>query len=67
MVTVNKRKNPGREDGSLMITELIGLSSDAKPTGENIGIYSLFLELDTGSIYYFDGSAWQQAGAGSVE
>ena len=65
MVTVNKRINPGREDGSLMITELIGLSADEKPTGENIGLYSLFLELDTGDMYYFDGSAWQQVGAGS--
>lgn len=65
MVTVNKRINPGREDGSLMITELIGLTTDSKPTAESIGLYSLFLELDTGDVYYFDGSEWQKVGAGA--
>ena len=64
MVTVNKRINPGREDGSLMITELIGLSTDAKPTDDNIAQNSLFLELDTGYLFYFDGSAWQEVGSG---
>ena len=46
--------------------ELKGLSTDTKPTkaeGMNIGNNSLFLEVDTGDVYYFDGSAWQKVGA----
>lgn len=42
--------------------EYKGLSTDEKPAdcAEN----SLFLELDTGKIYYFDGEAWNELGAG---
>ena len=39
--------------------ELEGTSSDSKPT-EGIGVNSKFYELDTGDMYYFDGSAWQK-------
>ena len=39
-----------------------GLSTDTKPT-ENVVQNSLFLELDTGDFYYFDGSDWQKVGA----
>ena len=42
--------------------EYKGLSTDTKPT-EDVGVNSLFLELDTGKFYYFDGSAWQEVGA----
>lgn len=42
--------------------ELKGTSKDTKPT-TNIGINSLFLELDTGDFYYFDGSEWAKVGA----
>lgn len=42
-------------------SELKGLSTDEKPT-ENIAINALFLELDTGDFYYFDGDAWQKVG-----
>ena len=38
-----------------------GLSTDPKPT-ENVVQNSLFLELDTGDFYYFDGSGWAKVG-----
>lgn len=34
-----------------------GLSSDAKPT-EDIAENSVFLELDTGDLYYFSNGSW---------
>jgi len=37
-----------------------GLSTDTKPT--HCAVNSLFLELDTGNIYYFDGENWQKVG-----
>lgn len=39
---------------------LKGESTDTKPT--NVEINTLFLELDTGDFYYFDGTAWQKVG-----
>lgn len=36
--------------------EYKGLSTDTKPT--NCAINSLFLELDTGTFFYFDGTGW---------
>ena len=39
----------------------LGLSTDQKPTG-GVGINSIFLELDTGDAYYFDGTDWQEVG-----
>ena len=49
--------------------ELLGESTDTKPTesfeGVAIGYGSLFLELDTGDIYWFNGTAWAQLGGGS--
>ena len=41
--------------------ELEGLSTDEKPT-EDVGVNSLFLELDTGDFYYFDGEDWSKVG-----
>lgn len=41
--------------------EYKGLSTDTKPT--DCAVNSLFLELDTGDLYYFDGSAWAKVGA----
>lgn len=38
--------------------EIRGLSTDDKPT-EDIPEYSLFLEMDTGIVSYFDGIEWQ--------
>lgn len=40
--------------------EYKGLSTDTKPT--NCGVNSLFLELDTGDFYYFDGEEWIKLG-----
>lgn len=40
--------------------EYKGLSTDTKPT--DCTVNSLFLELDTGDFYYFNGSAWQKVG-----
>ena len=42
----------------------MGLSTDTKPT-EDVDINTLFLELDTGDFYYFDGTAWAKVGAGA--
>lgn len=41
--------------------EYLGLSTDNKPTAR-VAINSLFLELDTGDVYYFDGSTWSKVG-----
>lgn len=39
---------------------LVGLHGDTKPT--NVDVNTMFLELDTGDFYYFDGTAWQKVG-----
>lgn len=41
--------------------EFKGLSTDSKPT--TCGVNSLFLELDTGDVYYFTGEDWSKIGA----
>lgn len=41
-------------------SDLCGLSTDAKP--ESADINTIFLELDTGDFYYFDGRDWQKVG-----
>lgn len=40
--------------------DYLGLSTDTKPT--NAETNALFLELDTGDFYYFDGTAWAKVG-----
>lgn len=40
--------------------DYVGLSTDTKPS--NADVNSLFLELDTGEFYYFDGTAWAKVG-----
>lgn len=40
--------------------EIFGKSTDIKPT--DVDINDLFIELDTGDAYYWDGSAWQIVG-----
>lgn len=40
--------------------EYKGLSTDTKPT--DCAVNSLFLELDTGDSYFFNGSTWQKVG-----
>lgn len=46
-------------DGSR--ANLVGLSTDEKPT--NVEVNVLFLELDTGDFYYFNGTTWKKVGA----
>ena len=38
-----------------------GLSTDSKPTA-NIEVNSIYLELDTGNFYFFNGTTWQKVG-----
>lgn len=40
--------------------DYMGLSTDNKPT--DVAVNSLFLELDTGYFYYFDGENWAKVG-----
>lgn len=40
--------------------EIFGKSTDSKPTDANIN--DMFIELDTGDAYYWDGSSWQLIG-----
>lgn len=39
---------------------LVGLSTDQKPT--DVDINTIFLELNTGDFYYFDGTNWLKIG-----
>lgn len=39
---------------------LLGLSTDTKPTEAQIN--DLFFELDTKTLYYFDGTEWKEVG-----
>jgi len=41
--------------------DYMGLSTDEKPTNE-IPVNTLFLELDTGDFYYYDGTEWAKVG-----
>ena len=40
-----------------------GLSTDTKPA--TAAVNALFLEMDTGDFYYFDGAEWQLVGGGA--
>lgn len=46
---------------SAPLMELLGLSTDSKPT-EGIPTNSIFFELNTGDMYYFNGTAWAKVG-----
>ena len=41
--------------------EYCGLSTDTKPT-EGVATNALFLELNTGDFYYFNGTGWAKVG-----
>lgn len=41
--------------------DYMGLSTDEKPINE-IPVNTLFLELDTGDFYYYDGTEWAKVG-----
>lgn len=45
---------------------LMGLSTDTKPT-TGIATNTLFLELDTNTFYYFNGSIWAAVGGANNE
>lgn len=61
MVTMHKTARLVPEDGTEKWQyECCGLSTDTKPT--NVGTNSLFLELDTGNVYYFNAGAWAKVG-----
>ena len=61
MITINNIKK-FTADNEASIYELCGLSTDNKPT--NVGVNSIFLELDTGDFYYLDDDeTWKKVGA----
>lgn len=64
MITVNNtiKFNNKKQTNDM---ELKGLSTDTKPTevdGNRVDVNSLFFELDTGKVYYFDGEIWKEVG-----
>ena len=40
--------------------EILGLSLDTKPT--DVQVNDMFIELDTGDAYFWNGDSWQQIG-----
>lgn len=52
------------KEGTSATGEYRGLSTDTKPT-ETAEVNSLFLELDTGKFYFFDGTSWNEVGQGA--
>lgn len=38
-----------------------GLSTDTKPT-DGVSVNDLFLEVDSGKVYFFDGEGWTEVG-----
>lgn len=65
MVTVN---NKTANNTGTAAFELLGLSTDTKPTGTfsgyRVGENSVFLELNTGDLYYFSNGTWTIIGEG---
>lgn len=63
MITSHGKKLFTLDDGAAVAEEmeLCGLSTDTKPT-EGIATNALFLELDSGDFYYYDGTAWAKVG-----
>ena len=54
------------EGKEIMTGELRGLSTDTKPTslnGKEIGNGSVYVEIDTGKIFFYDGASktWKEA------
>jgi hypothetical protein len=47
------RKETNTQEGNNPILEIRGLSTDEKPT-ENISNGSVFIEIDTGNMYFYD-------------
>jgi hypothetical protein len=65
MWTISNIKNPtAGGDNNYMEYDFKGLSTDEKPQNpkNKVGVNSIFLELDTGDFYYFDGNDWAKVG-----
>lgn len=60
MVTIDNDKYVNAEGNYVSDTKYKGLSTDEKPT--TCAINSIFLELDTGDFYYFNGTTWSKVG-----
>ena len=58
MITIQKIENKRTVDGEEAVNvELRGLSTDQKPTevaGKKVDNGSLFIEIDTGKMFFFD-------------
>lgn len=63
MITTITKSAPLAASGMMMYYEFTGLSSDTKPTDEKIADNSIFVELDTGDIYYKSGNSWAEFGS----
>lgn len=67
MVTIYKNDNIKiTEEGEIVSAELRGLSTDTKPTeidGKTINNGSVFIEIDTGKIFFYDleNEQWKEA------
>jgi hypothetical protein len=55
MVTVNRVGGQNTEKGS----EIYGMSTDTKPIDNEIPNGSIFMEMDTGIIYFYDAETQQ--------
>ena len=56
MITANNKRSVTFVENA----QITGESTDEKPM--NAGVNSLFLELDTGDFYYFNGTEWKLVG-----
>lgn len=67
MITIYKTENTyNTPDGDVITTELRGKSTDEKPTefgGKEIGNGSVFIEINTGKIFFYDAEnkQWMEA------
>ena len=52
MVTIAREQINIKDNNAIL--ELRGLSTDTKPT-DNVSNGSVFIEIDTGNIFFFDG------------
>lgn len=60
MITKSKGSTAYSEDGIVEHYDWRGLSTDEKP--ETATVNDLFLEVDTGDGYFFNGEAWEKIG-----
>lgn len=62
MATINSKKRD-YIDSTKYLVEYLGSSSETKPTDSNLKVGSMFLEIDTGDIYFYNGTTWAKPGA----